>query len=311
MHGTFQLNSAMAKSSNDSGGIIFKTGLFAVLAGLGFWIFSRSSGNKPGNPLDLPSTPDQQETPALPTLANSPDPIYYPGSTTGDIIQHRYFTLSYNEDHEQAEWVVYEITREHLNMPKADRSAFSFRPDPAVHTESATPRDYSGSGFDRGHLCPAADMSFDTTALGESFYMSNISPQAKGFNTGVWKEMEDLARDWGRKYKRVIVVTGPMLSRKGVSQIGFSKVTVPVGFYKAIYAPEQNIAIGFIVPNQRSIRPVMEYAFNIDYIEKLTGLDFFPQVLSGEQEKVESELDKSLWPVDEGRYQKRIKEAGE
>jgi endonuclease G, mitochondrial len=182
----------------------------------------------------------------------------------------------------------------------------TFMPDPNVRTESATPRDYTGSGYDRGHLCPAADMSFDTNALRETFFMSNISPQAKGFNTGIWREMEELTRDWARKYGRIYVVTGPMLSRPGIAQIGFSKVTVPVGFFKVMYAPKQEIAIGFVVPNQKSDRPVMEYAFHLDYVEKLTGIDFFPELLGGDNESVEKEVDKSQWPVNEKRFTQRV-----
>jgi endonuclease G len=305
LNSTKHITKNMAKSS-DSGGTIFKTGLFAILAGLAFWIFNRSSGTG-GDAVDIekPTT----EAPTSPAEVKSEKvPDYLPKSKGGEEVQHTWFTLSYSEDHEQAAWVAYELTRKQLDNKWADRAGMLFRPDPNVRTESATPRDYTGSGYDRGHLCPAADMSFDTTALQETFFMSNISPQAKGFNTGVWREMEELTRDWARKYDRIFVVTGPILSRKGIAQIGFSKVTVPVGFYKAIYAPKQHIAIGFAVPNQKSDKPVMEYAFNLDYVEQLTNIDFFPELMSGSNEAPEKELDKSLWPVNEKRYNMRVQQ---
>ncbi len=284
-------------NSSDSGGVIFKTGLFAILAGIAFWIFNRGSGSTDSSD-SSPNTEQRASTnegtaPEDIKAADVPD--YLP-KYKGEEVQHTWFTLSYLEEHEQAEWVAYELTRKQLNQNWADRAGMAFMPDPNVRTESATPRDYTGSGYDRGHLCPAADMSFDTTALRETFYMSNISPQAKGFNTGAWRQMEGLTRDWARKFNRVFVVTGPILSRPGIQQIGFSKVTVPVGFYKVIYAPEKDMAIGFVVPNQKTDRPVMEYAFPVDYVEKMTGIDFFPEILNGKRESVEKELDKSSWP---------------
>jgi endonuclease G len=295
----------MAKSSFESNGMFFKTGVFAVLAAAGFWLFNKSASTekeKTDGPVMEQSSSGAIQTPETATL-----PDFLPASSTGEVVRHTYYTLSYSEEHEQAEWVAYELTRQRLNNNWADRGGLTFKPDPDVRTESATPRDYTGTGYDRGHLCAAADMSFDTLALRETFFMSNISPQDRGFNKGIWREMEELARDWARKYGQVFVVTGPMLSRQGIKQIGFSKVTVPVGFFKAIYAPKPNIAIGFIVPNQISTRPVMEYAFNIDYIEKMTGIDFFPEIINGENEKVEAEIDKAQWPVNESRFDMRVK----
>jgi len=293
----------MAKSSSGSGGMLFKTGIFALVAAVGFWFFSRNSSSKSEN--DTPKTETEQTRDETKVQSSTP-PDFIPASSSGELVNHTYFTLSYSEEHEQAEWVAYELTRQRLNSNWADRGGMTFKPDPAVKTESATPRDYSGSGYDRGHLCAAADMSFDTLALSETFFMSNISPQDRGFNKGIWREMEELARDWARKYGQLYVVTGPMLSRQGIKQIGFSKVTVPVGFYKVVYAPSADIAIGFIVPNQVSTRPVMEYAFHLDYIEQLTSIDFFPGLLSGEHEKVEASIDKSKWPVSETRFEKRV-----
>jgi endonuclease G, mitochondrial len=292
----------MARKS-DSGGMVFKTGMFAILAGIAFWIFNRSSST----PKEEAGGVKTDQTPTAPNPTPAPVlPDYLPLSTTNDIIAHRYFTLSYSEDHEQAEWVAYEVTRTRLNDNWVDRSVASFKPDPQVRTESATPRDYTGSGYDRGHLCPAADMAFDTIAMSETFYMSNMSPQARAFNAGIWRELEELTRDWGRKYQKVYVVTGPLLSQPGIKQIGLSKVTVPVGFYRVLYAPDAQKAIGFIMPNQRSERPVMEYAFSVDYVEEKTGLDFFPTILKDAKAAVESKLEKEAWPVNEKRFAQRL-----
>lgn len=292
------------KSSSDSGGFIFKTGLFAILAGIGFWIFNKSSGDKTEPP--PPTTPGVQTEVVEKPGATVPEEIL-PESTTGVVVRHTYYTFSYSEDHEQAEWVAYELTRERLNKNWVERGS-SFRPDPDVRTESATPNDYRGSGYDRGHLVPAADMAFNDLAMSETFFMSNMSPQVRGFNGGVWRELEECTRDWARQFDKLYVVTGPILTRRALDQIGFSKVTVPPGYFKVLLAPAQHRAIAFVLPNEISTRPLMEYATTIDKVEELTGIDFFPQLLSGLDEELEGSLDKSAWQVDSRRYDKRVKE---
>ena len=107
-------------------------------------------------------------------------------NSTDEIIHHTAYTLKYDEKYEQADWVAYKLTKDMLAHQKAKRTE-NFRPDPMVPTGSATPEDYKGSGYDRGHLCPAGDMIFDGTAMSETFYMSNMSPQRAGFNRGIWK----------------------------------------------------------------------------------------------------------------------------
>jgi endonuclease G len=228
-------------------------------------------------------------------------------ASKAETVLHTWFALGYNEDHEQAEWVAYELTRARLNENWAERPN-SFRPDPDVRTESATPRDYSSSGYDKGHLCPAADMAFDARAIDETFYMSNISPQRAPFNMGIWRELEELTRDWARKFKQVYVVTGPVLTQGSLGQIGFSKVTVPGSFYKVLLAPDQQRAIGFIIPNQMSEQPVMTYACSIDEVEEATGINFFPKLLSGLGEELEASLDKDAWPVNQNRQNQRVKQ---
>jgi endonuclease G len=297
------------RSSSDSGGFLFKTGIFAVLAGVAFWLFNQFSGKKAddtsvaSSPTEMPARTDRPET--APVTSQVPENIL-PASSTGEVVRHTWFTLSYNEDHEQAEWVAYELTRDHLNENWAERPN-SFRPDPEVRTESATPRDYSGSGYDKGHLCPAADMAFNDSAIDETFFMSNMSPQVPAFNVGVWRELEELTRDWARKFKHLYVVTGPILTVQNLGQIGFSKVTVPGAYYKVLLAPDQQKAIAFMLPNALSTKPVMDYSCSIDQVEKRTGLDFFPNLLKGLDEELEGSLDRDAWPIDAKRYEARLK----
>ncbi|MFN0012998.1 MAG: DNA/RNA non-specific endonuclease [Saprospiraceae bacterium] len=294
---------ARRNSPSNSDGFIFKTGLFAILAGIAYWAFSQFGGKKTEPDLDPVITTEQPAARPNPTVSDDILPV----SSTGAIVRHTYYTLSYSEDHEQAEWVAYELTRDRLDQKWVERST-SFFPDPDVRTESATPRDYSGSGYDRGHLVPAADMAFDTLAMHETFFMSNISPQERVFNGGVWRELEETVRDWAKKFEKLYVVSGPVLSRPGREQIGFSKVTVPESYFKVLLAPDQHRAIAFILPNKVSDKPLMEYACTIDQVEELARLDFFPKMLSGLDEELEGSLDKAAWPTNNKRYEKRLRE---
>ena len=302
----------MARRRSSSGGLFFKTGIFALLVSLAFWLFDQFGTDLSGQPIDkkppIERPGDDQKVEIgdrrSEILNQVPEEIF--PDSKGELVRHTWFALSYSEDHEQAEWVAYELTRERLNANWAERPK-TFRPDPGVRTESATPRDYSGSGYDKGHLCPAADMAFDATAIDETFFMSNISPQFPAFNMGIWRELEELTRDWARRFKKIYVVTGPVLTETDQKPIGFSKVTIPEAFYKVLLVPDQQRAIAFILPNQRSEQPVMDYACTIDAVESSTGINFFPQLLKGPDEELEATLDKSVWPVNRARYEQRVK----
>lgn len=259
---------------------------------------------KPPIELSNPHPKPEGRTSELPAESQVPQEIL--PASSGELVRHTWYTLGYSEDHEQAEWVAYELTRDHLNENWADRPN-TFRPDPEVRTESATPRDYSSSGYDKGHLCPAADMAFDASAIDETFFMSNMSPQVPAFNMGIWRELEELTRDWARRFNHLYVVTGPVLTQPGLGQIGFSKVTVPSYYYKVLLAPDQQRAIAFILPNQVSENLVTDYACSIDKVEKATGIDFFPQLLKGLGEELEGSLDKEAWPINKKRYDERVK----
>jgi len=298
------------RSSSNSGGFLFKTGLFAALASLAFFLFNQFGSKKADQPLDskppieIPDDSAEAPRPKPQTESQVPDEIF--PASSGELVRHTWYALGYSEDHEQAEWVAYELTRERLNENWAERPN-TFRPDPAVHTESATPRDYSSSGYDKGHLCPAADMAFDATAMDETFFMSNMSPQVPAFNMGIWRELEELTRDWARRFKRLYIVTGPVLTEPGLKQIGFSKVTVPAAYYKVLLAPDQQRAIAFILPNQMSEKLVTDFACSIDQVEERTGIDFFPELLKGLGEELEGSLDKDAWPINRNRYEQRVK----
>ncbi len=215
-----------------------------------------------------------------------------PTSTTGQIIRHTYFTLSYAQEHKQAEWVYYELTPKYITGTQARTD--NFRPDPKVTTNSAQLSDYRGSGYDRGHLCPAGDMRLNHTSMSETFYLSNISPQVPSFNRGIWSTLESIVRNWAMTEDMIYVVTGGVLTSSEGS-IGANRVTVPQYYYKVIYEPETPKMIGFVLPNERGTRPIEDYVVSVDSVEVLTGIDFFPQLEDSLQSALESQSDPALW----------------
>ena len=202
---------------------------------------------------------------------------YLPISTTHQIIKHDYYTLSYNEKFEQAEWVAYELKKEYLKNNDFKRPYFI--EDPKVTTGSADWRNYKKSGYDKGHLCPAGDMEFDKKAYNDTFYTSNISPQKHDFNSGIWNRIEQKTRYWAGKYNDIYVVTGGVL-KDSDKKIGTEEVAVPKYFYKIILAKsgKENKAIAFLVPNENSDKSIYDFVVPIETIEKMTKIDFFPNL---------------------------------
>ena len=210
------------------------------------------------------------------------------------IITHTGYSLLYNETHEQANWVAYDLTKEETN--KLFERTDKFISDPKVKTGTASNTDYEGSGYDRGHLAPASDMGWSSTTMAESFFYSNISPQTPSFNRGIWKKLEELVRTWAIENNTVYVVTGPLLTN-GLQTIGPNKVSVPNYYYKVVLDyREPNIkGIGFILPNNGSKEQLQYYAVSIDSVEKVTGIDFFPLLQNEQEELIEKALCIKCW----------------
>ena len=211
-----------------------------------------------------------------------------------DLVRHTYYTLSYNEKYEQANWVYYSLSDSMVTNGGEKRSN-SFKMDRLISSGSAKSSDYTKSGYDRGHLCPAADMGFNSVAMSESFLMSNISPQIPDFNRGIWKELESTVRIWAKKEKNIDVVTGPVF-KDNKGQIGLEEVLVPGYFFKIIYDKTGDPKIiAFLFPNAKSDRPLTDFTVSTDEVEKFTGYDFFSQLPDEIETKLESTVDLSGW----------------
>ena len=212
--------------------------------------------------------------------------LLLPKSTGNQVIQHTIYALSYNETHEQADWVAYKLYKNSINDSVKRKD--DFRIDPKVITSSATLSDYKKSGYDRGHLAPAKAMSFSKETMSESFYMSNMSPQKPSFNRGIWKKLEEKVRSWIHISDSLYVVTGPVL-KNPLGFIGKNKVTIPKAYYKVVIRFKSNklSGIGFLLDNRKSSKSINSFAVAIDSVEKITGINFFYKLKLEVQDRVE------------------------
>lgn len=213
---------------------------------------------------------------------------YLPTSTTGAIIVHDFYSLSYSEKHEQAEWVAYELKKEHLSKNEFKRPFFE--EDRKVKSSSADWRNYKKSGYDRGHLCPAGDRRFTYQAFEETFLTSNITPQNHEFNSGIWNYLEQKIRYWAKAYDGVYIITGGILS-EDLPTIGYEHISVPKQFYKIVFnnSSTNPKMIAFLIPHKDTKTPLKNFVVPVDEIEKLTGIDFFTSL----EDKVENQLEAS------------------
>jgi len=219
---------------------------------------------------------------------------FFPSNHGDQLLQYESISLAYNEYHEQPIWVCYLLTKRHLNHPVCKRNN-RFKSDPNVYSKSASTKDYYKSGYDRGHLAPAADMLWSENAMQESFYMSNMSPQKPGFNRGIWKKLEGKVRKLAQSEDSLIIITGPIFE-DNLGTIGDNNVSVPGYFYKAIIdisAPQIG-SVAFIIPNRNTKLPLRKFAVSIDSLELISHLDLMASLPDALEMQLESTVDKSL-----------------
>ncbi|MEX0882877.1 MAG: DNA/RNA non-specific endonuclease [Cyclobacteriaceae bacterium] len=218
------------------------------------------------------------------------------GEGPQNVVDHGYFILSYNETMEQAQWVAYYLSGPELLVKKKRKGNFS--EDPHIKTGSSHPEDFRFSGYDRGHLAPVLDFSYSDHAMKKSFYMSNISPQKPGFNRGIWKKLENQVRSWAKEYEMLLIITGPIFDMGETnSRIGKNDVGIPDYFFKIIFDihPPEYKMITFLLKNEKSDVPLLEYAISVDSLEQFSGFDFFPLLPDSLENRIENNEKFEIW----------------
>jgi endonuclease G len=226
--------------------------------------------------------------------------VEIPAAITGrqeQIITHIGYTVSYNSDWKIPNWVAYELTKEEVEGVIA--RGHNFIPDPEVnYVESATTNDYKNSGWDRGHMAPAADMKWSEQAMKESFYLSNICPQNKNLNSGIWKSLEEQVRGLATEKGNIYIVCGPIVSKQPET-IGYNKVVIPNAFFKVLLQNDNGdwSAIAFMFANENGRKPLSTYAMSVEEIQNITNIDFFPALPDSIEEKIERHVDFTKWNI--------------
>ena len=216
------------------------------------------------------------------------------------ILMKSQFIISYDTETLCPNYVCWSLDADRVNgtVGRSD----NFHADPVLTGSCAVEKyDYSGSGYDRGHMCPAADNKNSEVAMDESFCMTNICPQNQSLNRGAWNELEQLCRDWARDYGTIYICCGPIFDSPKHRKIGTRsdvKISVPDRFFKVVlFLGRVSKAIGFIYPNEACYEDIRDYAVSVDEVEEITGMDFFFQLDDELEEQLEKECNPGAWGI--------------
>lgn len=217
-----------------------------------------------------------------------------PEGTPEQIIDYEGFTVSFNKENKTPNWVAWELLG--TETEGGESRYDTFWQDDNVEG-CPTTRDYSRSGYDRGHMCPAADQKWSHQAMIDCFVLTNMAPQDHALNSGAWATLEKKERLWAQRDSAIVIIAGPIYEKSDVKKIGDAGVRVPSAFYKVIIAPylEKPRGIGFVYPNISSPGNMRDYSMSIDEVEKITGIDFFCNLPDDIEDKIEATASFKEW----------------
>lgn len=218
-----------------------------------------------------------------------------PEGTPEQILYRTGYTVSYNSHWKQPNWVSYELLRDELqgNATRNDR----FTPDYDVVGTMIDTRDYTHSGYDRGHMAPAADMKWNETAMEESFLLSKyLSANSLNKPRPAGKNWKNKIREWVQRDSALLITCGPFVSTPRKT-IGRHEIVVPARFFKVVAVPYSGTprGIAFIFDNEAEQPSLKELAITIDSVERVTGIDFFHNLPDSIEQKIESDLSLEIW----------------
>lgn len=256
--------------------------IFACVAAVGIIGFARSRGN--GGSTGHVQAPSRGDVPGSATALLD---VRMTQANASQIKDYEGFRVSFNKDNHTPDWVSWELLRSETDG--ATSRSNKFWQDPDIEGCPQT-RDYSNSGYDRGHMCPAADQKWSAQAMADCFSLANIVPQDHALNAGAWKTLEDKERKWAERDSAIIIVAGPVYESSDTRRIGEAGVRVPGAFFKVMIAPwlPEPRGIAFVFPNMTSPGNMENYVMTIRDVEKLTGYDFFHALPDDVEEAVET-----------------------
>jgi endonuclease G, mitochondrial len=314
----------MSKRSNISKGAGLFVALFSLAVGVGWSLFDahRTDDNDSTEQVsasvqqssedlseensivqqDVPvasSTDDASTTEVAENIdAAYEEPVMQSKNVPSQILRRMAYTTSYNSKTRNPNWVGWVLTSEHADG-EVGRSGQLFIEDEDVPEPRATYRDIREGecGYQRGHMCPAADNKWSYKAMKEAFLMTNICPQNGNLNQNDWESLEGACREWARKYGKIYIVAGPVFNSKKYKTVGEHEVAVPDAFFKVVltFGSGNPKAIGFLYDNQSGHHKMEYYACTVDEVEKVTGMDFFSQLSDDVEVAIESKCNLDEW----------------
>ena len=217
-----------------------------------------------------------------------------PAGLKSQLKDYEGFRVSFNADNHTPNWVSWELLGTETDGLQSRYN--KFWQDEEIDGCPVT-YDYSNSGYDRGHMCPAADQKWSETAMVDCFSLANMVPQDNALNTGAWKTLENKERQWAKRDSAIVIVAGPIYKDSDTHHIGAKSVRVPSAFFKAFLAPyvENPRAIAFVYPNMASPGNMQDYAMSVDQLEEILGYDLFPALPDDLENKVEARYSFTEW----------------
>ena len=191
----------------------------------------------------------------------------------------RMYVLEHSPSRKTAYWSAEHLIGSQQTFKGDRKNAFKTDPD-LPKSEAAKPSDYTGTGYDRGHMSPVGDMYADPKAMLESFYMSNMVPQIPENNENGWRLLEQFVKELSQARGELYVITGPIYFGS-IKYIGKSKVAIPTYLYKIVYDPKTNATMSFIFPNKPITQnDIPNGITTLAKIEAGTHIKFFPNIKS-------------------------------
>ena len=226
-------------------------------------------------------------------IAPTTEFVKNPSSLASQILTRKSYTCSYNETTKNPNWIAWILTKDHVD---GNVKRTNYTEDFDVPTPRATNDDYKGSGWSRGHMCPAGDNRWDSVAMQETFLLTNICPQDRSLNSGLWNKIEQDCRTWAKEYGEIYIICGPVYLNQEHETIGTNKIVVPEAFFKVILCLQgKPKAIGFIIRNNKGAKKRDQYINTIDDVERITGYDFFPELADDIENEIEKHADINEW----------------
>lgn len=239
--------------------------------------------------------PDEPHNPGAPVKHyEGLEKVILPTTLVEQLKNYTGFTVSFNKDNHTPNYVAWELLGTEVTN-EVDRSDWFWKDESVVGCPEY--KDYTGSGYDRGHMCPAADQKWSQEAMWDCFVMANMCPQKNELNAGAWETLESKTRQWAKRDSAVVVIAGPIYEGNAQKRIGNIGVRVPDAFFKALLAPyvANPRAIAFVYPNMASPGNMQDYAMSVDELEELLGYDLFSTLPDDIEKKVEASYSFTEW----------------